>query len=201
MNPTQERVYAAADQLLAEHGKRPSVALVREKARCSMADATRYTREWWADHQKAARTEQPTPDLPSPVADLAQRSTLAFWRAAVAAAREEHTAALAAARAEVDEAQEAADAVAAQVDETDAARAAAVTQLDELRATTTAQLETLAAERDRLAAALAEERAARRAAEDSAAKARADAAAANGLVSGLREALAAISSGRDTEDN
>ncbi|MGC5168706.1 DNA-binding protein [Luteimicrobium sp. DT211] len=186
------RVYEAADELLAETGKRPSVALVRERARCSMADASRYVREWWTKAQEKAAGEQPVPGLPSPVAEAAQRSTLALWRAAIAAAREEHASASAAAQASVVEAQEAADALAAQVDEAETARDQALAQLEEHRARTTTQLEALAAERDRLSGEVERERTARVDADQRAAAAQQEAATANGVVAGLREALDAL---------
>src|SRR5690606_24028964 len=105
----KQRVFEAAGELLVESGGVPTVAMVRERARCSNADATRFLREWRGQHEQQVAQEADVPAVPANVEQVAQRSTRALWQAAVQAARAEHTVALAAAQAGVETARAEAD--------------------------------------------------------------------------------------------
>lgn len=193
---TRERVYLAADELLADTGSRPTVTAVRAKAGCSNADATLFLREWRAERAEQAAADADVPAMPEAVEQLAARNAAALWKAAVFAARTEHEAALAAARAQVEDARAETDGLASQAD--DAAHAAHL--LTEEVARLTQQVEQLkadAAEQRAGAArineeALAQARAAQEeahAAREAAAAAETARAQAEGVSAGLREAL------------
>nr|WP_281254312.1 DNA-binding protein [Sanguibacter antarcticus] len=116
----KERVFSAAEEIATESGATPTptVALVRVRAQCSNADATRYLREWRSERAEHFRAEANVPAMPAAVDQAVRRSTTTLWSVAVQAARAEHDAALAAARASVEESRAEADSLAAQADET-----------------------------------------------------------------------------------
>jgi hypothetical protein len=88
----QHRVHAAADALTAE-GIKPTVTQVRERAGCSMADASKFLRAWRTD-QTRKNTAKPTTPLPESLVGTVERTMGLLWSQAVNTARAEHEAAL-----------------------------------------------------------------------------------------------------------
>ena len=80
------RVYAAADRISAERS--PTVSTVRELARVSNADATRYLKAWKLEHLAAAGKIAATPQ---PVTELAVRKAGVVWAEAATADYARHS--------------------------------------------------------------------------------------------------------------
>lgn len=87
----KERVYAAAEQISAE--RPPTVSAVREAASVSMADASRYLKQW---KQEAAEATAAVIATPGAITDQAAKLAGTIWNQAVQLAAEEHQTARAA---------------------------------------------------------------------------------------------------------
>ncbi|MFK4637133.1 DNA-binding protein [Paenarthrobacter histidinolovorans] len=83
----KDRVYAAAEQISAE--RRPTVSTVREAAKVSNADATRFLKEWNEEKQAAGGRVAATPPA---LLEQAARLAGAIWAEASTAAAERHAA-------------------------------------------------------------------------------------------------------------
>ncbi|MCZ2404850.1 DNA-binding protein [Paenarthrobacter sp. Z7-10] len=81
----KERVFAAAEKVSSERA--PTVASVREVAGVSMADASRFLREWKSDREESTRQVVAAP--PS-VTEYAQKLAGGVWGEAVRLAGEQH---------------------------------------------------------------------------------------------------------------
>ncbi|GAA4727047.1 hypothetical protein GCM10023216_17340 [Isoptericola chiayiensis] len=147
----RERVFAAADALLAED-EPVTVTTVRERAGCSNATATSHLRAWRAARAAAEAEAARLPDLPRSVELLVQRGVTGLWAEAVRRARQEHAEESAGLRADREAAREDAARLARAVDdavaehEADRDRLAEATQQVQLL---TGRLEQADAERDR----------------------------------------------------
>ena len=83
----KDRVYAAAETVSQE--KTPTVTAVRKSAGVSMADASRYLKEWKTDREAATRQ---IIEAPPAVIEQGQRVAAAIWNEAIKLADERHTA-------------------------------------------------------------------------------------------------------------
>ncbi|WP_035780006.1 DNA-binding protein, partial [Arthrobacter sp. H14] len=92
---SKERVYAAAARIGAD--RVPTVTAVREAAGVSMADASRYLRQWKED---AVAATAAVVAAPGALTDQAQKLAGTIWAEAVRLAGEDHRAAQAAWEAE-----------------------------------------------------------------------------------------------------
>ena len=83
----KDRVYAAAETVSQE--RTPTVTAVRESAGVSMADASRYLKEWKSDREAATRQ---IIEAPPAVIEQGQRVAAAIWNEAIKLAGERHAA-------------------------------------------------------------------------------------------------------------
>lgn len=79
------RVYAAAEDITTE--KPPTVSAVREAASVSMADASRYLKQWKRETAEATAAVAATPGA---ITDQAAKLAGSIWNQAVKLAAEEH---------------------------------------------------------------------------------------------------------------
>ena len=84
---SKDRVYAAAEKVSEE--RPPTVTAVREAAGVSMADASRYLKEWKSDHEAAIRQVIAAPPA---IVEQGQKLAAAIWAEAVRLAGEQHAA-------------------------------------------------------------------------------------------------------------
>ena len=87
MASIKERVYAAADKV--GEDRTPTVTAVREAAGVSMADASRYLKEWKNDREASTRQMITAPPA---VIEQGQKLAAAIWSEAVTLAGESHAA-------------------------------------------------------------------------------------------------------------
>ena len=84
---SKDRVYAAAEEISGT--RTPTVTAVREAAGVSMADASRYLKEWKNDREDATRQMIAAP---AAVIEQGQKLSAAIWSEAVTLAGESHAA-------------------------------------------------------------------------------------------------------------
>jgi len=147
----RERVFAAADALLAED-EPVTVTTVRERAGCSNATATSHLRAWRAARAEAEAEAARLPDLPRSVELLVQRGVTGLWAEAVRRARQEHAEESTRLRADRESAREDAARLAREVDDAVAAHEADRDRLAEAKRQVqllTGRLEQAEAEHDR----------------------------------------------------
>lgn len=194
----RQRVFAAATQL-ANEGVKPTVALVRDAAKCSSADATKFLREWKQERAQEAAAAADVPSVPGAVQQLAERTTTALWAAAVQAARTEFDAERAELLQNAEDARAEADELATELDKAAAELVAGKEALEHQeflaegdRMTERNKLDTMTSERDAAIRSRDEAVAERDRAREEKAVAEAARAQAEGIVAGLREALATL---------
>ena len=85
MASIKERVYAAAEKI--GEDRTPTVTAVREAAGVSMADASRYLKEWKSDREAATRQIIAAPPT---MIEHGQRLAAAIWDEAIKLASERH---------------------------------------------------------------------------------------------------------------
>lgn len=81
----KERVYAAAEQISEE--RTPTVSAVREVAAVSMADASRYLKDWKGEHAAASSQVMATPPA---IVDQAVKLAGSLWAEASGLAAAQH---------------------------------------------------------------------------------------------------------------
>lgn len=194
----RQRVFAAATQL-ANEGTRPTVALVRDAAKCGSADATKFLRDWKQERAQEAAAAADVPSVPGTVQQLAERTTTALWAAAVQAARAEFDTERAELLQNAEDARAEADELAVELDRATAEVKAIKGDLEHQqdlaegeRVIAGTKLATMTNQRDAALVSRDEALAERDRAREEKATAEAARAQAEGIVEGLREALATL---------